>query len=131
MDCTSTTFPLSCRLNYRLTVACQDTIQDKCADACSSSSIEQPCGGTVLRCLTDKVEEISNEDCRKEVVYFQKMEVQDFRNDVILAETCRNDVDQFCSDVQAGESILQILLSCPCFLKIARLSGPIAPVGIH
>ena len=92
-----------CRLNYRLTVACQDSIQEKCADACSSSSIEQPCGGTVLKCLTEKVEEITSEDCKKEVFYFQKMEVQDFRNDVILAETCRNDVDQYCAKVEAGK----------------------------
>lgn len=95
-----------CRLNYRLSQACHDTIADKCADACSSTSIEQPCGGTVLRCLAEKVEEITSEDCKKEVFYFQKMEVQDFRNDVILAESCRNDVDQFCANVQAGESSL-------------------------
>ena len=101
---------LFCRLNYRLTVACQDSIQEKCADACSSSSIEQPCGGTVLKCLTEKVEEITSEDCKKEVFYFQKMEVQDFRNDVILAETCRNDVDQYCAKVEAGKHFFHYIV---------------------
>lgn len=91
-----------CRLNYRLSTACHETIMEKCANACSSVSIEQPCGGTVLQCLSDKIDEIGSEDCKKEVFYFQKMEVRDFRNDVILAETCRADVDQYCSTVEAG-----------------------------
>jgi hypothetical protein len=30
------------------------------------------------------------------------MEVTDFRNDVILAEACRGDVDKYCKDVQPG-----------------------------
>ena len=93
---------LCCRLNYRLSTACHETITEKCANACSSVSIEQPCGGTVLQCLSDKIEEITSEDCKKEVFYFQKMEVRDFRNDVILAETCRADVDSYCADVEAG-----------------------------
>ena len=92
-----------CRLNYRLNDACHDTITSKCGDACSSQGVEQPCGGTVLRCLTDKLDEITDEDCKKEVFYFIKMEVRDFRNDVILAEACRTDVDNFCADVEPGE----------------------------
>ena len=79
---------------------------ETCADACSSVSIDQPCGGTVLQCLSDKIDTITSEDCKKEVFYFQKMEVRDFRNDVILAETCRADVDTYCADVEAGESPL-------------------------
>ena len=47
------------RLNYRLSISCHDTIVDKCADACStlSTSIEQPCGGTVSMrfALTEKM----------------------------------------------------------------------------
>lgn len=63
----------------------------------------------MLRCLTDKVEEITDEECKKEVFYFQKMEVRDFRNDVILAESCRSDVDSFCSKVEQG-----IFTPLPC-----------------
>ncbi len=48
---------------------------DKCADACTSTSIDQPCGGTVLRCLTEKLEEVTDAECKKEVFYFVKMEV--------------------------------------------------------
>ena len=94
------------RLNYRLSEACHDVIASKCADACSSVSIEQPCGGTVLRCLTEKMDEIDNDNCKKEVFYFVKMEVRDFRNDVILAEACRSDVDKHCKTVQPGEASL-------------------------
>ena len=63
-----------CRLNYRLSIACHDTIMNKCADACTSTSIDQPCGGTVLRCLTEKLDEITDAECKKEVFYFIKME---------------------------------------------------------
>ena len=49
---------------------------DKCADACTSTSIEQPCGGTVLRCLTEKMEDIADAECKKEVFYFVKMEAR-------------------------------------------------------
>lgn len=57
----------------------------------------------MLRCLSDKVDEITDEECKKEVFYFQKMEVRDFRNDVILAETCRVDVDTYCPKIDPGE----------------------------
>ncbi len=65
-------------------------------------SCPQVCSGKVLRCLTDKVEEIKSEDCRKEVFYYQKMEVENFQNDIILAEACRNDVEKFCANVEPG-----------------------------
>ena len=97
---------------------------EKCANACSSVSIEQPCGGTVLQCLSDKIEEITAEDCKKEVFYFQKMEVRDFRNDVILAETCRADVDAYCADVEAGDLHYALqLLQSPKGLPLHRSSS--------
>lgn len=58
----------------------------------------------MLRCLTEKRDEIKSEACRKEVFYFEKMEVSNFHNDVILAAQCRADVDKFCKDVPPGES---------------------------
>ena len=33
----------------------------------------QTCGGKVLRCLTDKADDIGDEGCRKEVYYFEKV----------------------------------------------------------
>lgn len=57
----------------------------------------------VLRCLTDKMDEITVEECKAEVFYFEKMEVRDFRNDVILAEACRKDVESLCNEVERGE----------------------------
>jgi golgi apparatus protein 1 len=61
------------------------------------------CGGRVLRCLTEKQDDIVSKECQAEVFYFEKMEVNDYRNDVLLAEACRRDVDKFCSNVQKGE----------------------------
>ena len=63
----------------------------------------QACGGRVLRCLTEKQDSIKNPDCSAEVFYFEKMEVNDFRNDVLLAEACRYDVDKFCKNVEPGQ----------------------------
>jgi hypothetical protein len=40
------------------------------------------------------------------VFYYQLMEVTDFRNDVILAEACRGDVDKYCAKVEPGEALL-------------------------
>jgi len=68
---------------------------------------QQACGGTVLRCLTQKREEISSDSCRKEVYYYEKMEVQDFNNDVILAAQCQADVGKYCKFVEPGQ--LQLL----------------------
>ncbi len=42
------------------------------------------------------------QECQDEIFYFEKMEVNDFRNDVLLAEACRTDVDKHCKTVQPG-----------------------------
>lgn len=63
----------------------------------------------MLRCLTDKLDDVSDEGCKKEVYYYEKMEVSNFKNDILLAEACRTDVEQFCSTVEAGGSYLGIL----------------------
>ena len=76
------------RLNYRLAKACKADQAALCAGTCSAQD-GQVCGGTVLRCLTDKRDQIKDEACQKEVLYFEKMEVTDYRNDVILAAACR------------------------------------------
>lgn len=60
----------------------------------------------MLRCLTEKRDEIKSSACRKEVYYFEKMEVSNFHNDVILAAQCRGDVDKFCKDIQPGMQAL-------------------------
>ncbi len=78
---------------------CSD-IDTLCHDICPLQS--QSCGGRVLRCLTDKYNDLQSKECSAEVFYFLKMEVNDFRNDVILAEACRTDVDRFCKHVQPG-----------------------------
>jgi Golgi apparatus protein 1 len=90
------------RLNYRLRTACQQDIQNLCPTVCQQSD-GQVCGGKVLRCLSDKIDNIKAESCIKEVNYFEKMEVSNFKNDVILAEACRQDVDKFCATVEPGD----------------------------
>ena len=88
------------RLNYKLAEACKRDTDTLCPNLCQQ---HQACGGQVLRCLTDKSDQISAKACRDEVFYFKKMEVTDFRNDVLLAAACRDDVDEFCSKVKPGK----------------------------
>lgn len=90
------------RLNWRLNTACTSDIKRLCGGLCDTSS-GQPCGGVVLQCLQDKQDNITSSACQEEVFYYQLMEVTDFRNDVILAEACRTDVEKFCKDVEPGE----------------------------
>lgn len=70
----------------------------------------------MLRCLTQKKDEIKSEACRKEVFYFEKMEVSNYHNDVILAAQCRADVDKFCKDVPPGEPFFLFFSISFCFL---------------
>ena len=103
------------RLNYRLSNACEADIDNLCASECTPF-LGQACGGRVLRCLTEKQDSIKSKACADEVFYFEKMEVTDFRNDVLLAEACRADVDKYCKHVQPG--VCSIANSCcaDCYL---------------
>jgi len=90
------------RLNWRLSKACGGEIKELCTGLCNPQTM-QPCGGVVLHCLQEKQANISSEACQEEVFYYQLMEVTDYRNDVILAEACRADVEKHCKDVEPGE----------------------------
>lgn len=90
------------RLNWRLNHACEADIGKLCPNACSNMP-GVTCGGLVLQCLQDKQDNITSQACQDEVFYYELMEVSDFRNDVILAEACRNDVESYCKDVEPGK----------------------------
>ncbi|GFH23194.1 uncharacterized protein HaLaN_20773, partial [Haematococcus lacustris] len=90
------------RLNYRLKKNCESDVKKICPNVCSTAD-GSVCGGKVLRCLTDNIESINAEACRKEVYYYEKMEVENYKNDIILAEACRADVEKLCANVEAGE----------------------------
>lgn len=90
------------RLNYKLKTSCEDDIDRLCGQVCNPFQ-STACGGRVLRCLTDKRAEIEADECKNEVFYFLKMSSNDYRNDVLLAEACRGDAEQFCSRVRPGK----------------------------
>ena len=76
----------------------------------------------MLRCLTEKQDSIKNPECSKEVFYFEKMEVNDFRNDVLLAEACRYDVDTFCKHVEPGAPLCLELRALHLRVMLHRLA---------
>lgn len=90
------------RLNWRLDKACEADIPRICPNLCSTNP-GQSCGGLVLHCLTENQDNVTSQACQDEIFYYELMEVTDFRNDVILAEACRGDVESLCLDVEPGE----------------------------
>lgn len=72
----------------------------------------------VISCLSDSKESIKSQACRKEVTYLEKLEVNDFRTDIVLAEACRADVNKFCLKVEPGEGRVHKCLRA----KAAQLS---------
>jgi Golgi apparatus protein 1 len=63
-------------LNYRLTQACGEVLKEVCVNVCpDEENMDKACGGTVLRCLADKIDDINDDTCKQELLYFQKMEV--------------------------------------------------------
>ena len=54
---------LSRRLDSRLEVQCRDTIKELCPGVrCAEDA---PCGGTMLRCLTDRLANVTDGGCRQ------------------------------------------------------------------
>jgi hypothetical protein len=101
------------RLNWRLNHACEADINKLCPTMCTPG---RPCGGLVLQCLQEKQDNITNSDCQEEVFYYQLMEVSDFRNDVILAEACRTDVDSYCKEIEPGKLLRSANVTCATWL---------------
>lgn len=90
------------RLNYRLNKACDLEIDRLCADVCSPFS-GQACEGTVIQCLTQKADNITDQACKKEIFIMEKIMANDVRADAVLQKACDGDIATYCSDVEAGK----------------------------
>lgn len=90
------------RLNYRLNKACDLEIDRLCADVCSPFS-GQACEGTVIQCLTQKAENITDQACKKEIFIMEKIMANDVRADAVLQKACDSDIATYCADVEAGK----------------------------
>eukprot|EP00897_Mesotaenium_endlicherianum_P000593 jgi/Mesen1/10534/ME000083S10041 len=94
------------RLNYRLNKACFNDVQKMCLHACDKALEINAvtCGGTVLKCLTDNLDKVESEACKKEVFSFEKLQVADVRMDVPLQTACKGDLAKLCPDVSKDHS---------------------------
>jgi len=90
------------RLNYRLNKACDLEIDRLCADVCSPFS-GQACEGTVIQCLTQKAENVTDQACKKEIFIMEKIMANDVRADAVLQKACNSDISTFCADVEPGK----------------------------
>eukprot|EP00898_Chlorokybus_atmophyticus_P007954 jgi/Chlat1/815/Chrsp104S01269 len=88
------------RLNYRLTRACEMDIDELCSDVCQQ--FMGSCGGTVLECLADNRGNISSDACKKELFALEKMQSEDWRNNAVLENFCKDDVSKFCKSIDSG-----------------------------
>jgi len=89
------------RLNYRLNKACDMEIDKLCADVCSPFQ-GQACGGTVLACLTQNSEKITDQQCKAEVFSTERTMGNDVRADAVLKDACEEDVKTYCADIAPG-----------------------------
>ncbi|CAI5995094.1 unnamed protein product [Closterium sp. NIES-64] len=62
----------------------------------SAAAAGQACGGAVLKCLSEKVSQLQNAECREEVFYFERRTVEDPALDVPLQQACKDDADMYC-----------------------------------
>lgn len=90
------------RLNYRLNRACEVEVDRLCPDACSPFQ-GSACGGAVLKCLSEKKANITDQACRREVFNVQRGWARDFRTDAQLRKSCQADVDKFCPEEERGK----------------------------
>ncbi|KAI7844989.1 hypothetical protein COHA_001355 [Chlorella ohadii] len=89
------------RLNVRLTKACTADVQRLCKDAAKACE-GRVCGGVVLECLQDKLDQVQAEDCRTEVLRQVKAQATDYRASPTGRGACAADVQRFCKDVEPG-----------------------------
>ena len=110
------------RFSFKFKEACKDDIQDHCNPKPKKKE-------EVIRCLveavaTDTVEEgkhrISKE-CRARLSFEQLQKHSNIKLDPVLAESCHNDLQQFCSDAHDDDGGIECLksqkpktLSKPC-----------------
>eukprot|EP00271_Cylindrocystis_brebissonii_P000507 TRINITY_DN1061_c0_g3_i1.p1 TRINITY_DN1061_c0_g3~~TRINITY_DN1061_c0_g3_i1.p1 ORF type:complete len:958 (-),score=202.65 TRINITY_DN1061_c0_g3_i1:1362-4235(-) len=89
------------RLNYRLNKACFNDVKRMCLNACEKALEvgSVTCGGSVLKCLSEKKAKITSEACKKEIFSFEKQEVADIRLDIPLQNACKPDMENFCKKV--------------------------------
>jgi len=89
------------RLDYRLNKECDMEIDELCADICSPFQ-GQACGGTVIQCLMDSQANITSDSCKTELFAAEKRMGNDYRSDAVLKEACKEDVSNFCADIEPG-----------------------------
>ncbi|KAL4853837.1 Golgi apparatus protein 1 [Chlorella vulgaris] len=94
------------RLSSRLASACKEAVEQSCPNLCGINARKTGCGGSVLHCLGELVDsEGISEECRSELLYYQRMRVRSFGNDAALAEACRGDVLSLCDGVKPERTL--------------------------
>ncbi|CAM6095965.1 unnamed protein product [Calypogeia fissa] len=90
------------RLNYRIYKDCQDDVKSLCPvwEKCKGP---EPCGGVVLQCLQEKVDQLSSEECKKDVVSFEIKESKNEELNIPLQKACQDDLVKQCPRVKSND----------------------------
>eukprot|EP00798_Chlamydomonas_sp_ICE-L_P019976 gene19976-26687_t len=91
------------RLDSKLRNACEDEIFNMCAYFGDLDDIDTY-DTSVINCLQDYSDEISNKKCLKQVNKYVELASQDIRFDVPLAEACYEDRQKFCGAIPPGSA---------------------------
>ena len=101
------------RLNFRLNRACEVDVDELCADVCSPFA-GQACGGTVLRCLSEKREKVRRRDHRETGRGERGVERERERGGGGWGRESNRTHDPLRSPVSLGSSLLPPLCGCLC-----------------
>lgn len=92
------------RLDTALREACEDDLKDTCGTSLDDMDNDDKVKKTALNCLQQYKEELKSDKCRSEVHRRMSRAARDIRFDEILANSCFDDRNKFCTDVQAGSA---------------------------
>lgn len=94
------------RLNPVLQSACQDDISEFCEHitAWGPDAGRTSYQGQVIACLKENTKELNNDACRTEITRMMRSGAEDFRNNVVLANKCKEEVAKFCKDIKPGSA---------------------------
>lgn len=101
------------RLDTALREACETDLRESCGTTLKDMDEDEKTRRTALNCLTDYKEELKGAKCKAEVHRRLSRAARDIRFDEVLASSCMEDRNRFCSDVQPVRPLMGLRTELP------------------